>query len=213
MQMFGEYSKFYELMNQDKNYKGECEFVYRWANNPKTILDLACGTANYWEYFPVTPVGVEVSKDMIDLSPSKDMIIQANITRYKFDKLPDFDCILCLFEAMNYIHKHDWWGRLPIRKGGSFIFDIWDKDKVDEDGFHTTEKTVDGVTRIITPERIGNTVYLTLTIQTKEAAHTEVHTMHLYSEDQIRKFCRDNFKIADKVETDGWQTWYRLEKK
>ena len=42
---------------------------------------------------------------------------------------------------------------------------------------------------------------------------SEMHTMYIYSEKDIRKFCGKEFKIVDKKETETWQTWWKLKKK
>jgi len=212
--MFKEYSNFYDMMNSDKDYKGECEFVYQWADKPKTILDLGCGTASYWKYFPAKMTGIEKSADMIKRSKHRERIIQADIIDTSFNIFnKDFNCITALFDVINYLPKHNFWKWLPIKKGGFFIFDMWNKDKVDKDGFKVTVRQFGSIKRIIIPDRKGNKVKLVLVVQDNSVAHIEHHTMYLYSEHQIKKFCGKEFKLVDKKQTDSWQTFYRLQRR
>ena len=80
--IFSDYAKYYNLMYQTKDYKQEADFVYNWANKPKTILDLGTGTAKHWEYLPVKIIiGIEKSKNMINKSPYKKFIINMDISK------------------------------------------------------------------------------------------------------------------------------------
>lgn len=79
------YSKYYDLFNQDKKYKKEIEFVYKWAENPKRVLDIGVGTGNYWKYInkDCEILGVERSKEMISISDFKNKIINLDISKIK----------------------------------------------------------------------------------------------------------------------------------
>ena len=212
------YAKYYDLMNQDKHYKKEIEFVYKWADKPLSILDIGCGTASYWKYYPTSTYikGFERSMPMGKMStalPRKELITIGDVTTSKFSFLP-FDCSTALFDVINYIPKHDWWKNLPLKKGGYFIFDIWDKEKVDKMGFRMTIKAKGGITRIINPLRYdGKSVKLNVTLSNSDFEETELHTMYVYSEKDIKKFCGKQFEIVDKKETKTWQTWLKLKRK
>lgn len=202
--MFKDYAKYYDKINADKKYEQECKFIFKWANKPKSILDLGCGTASYWKYYPegIFILGIEKSKEMRELSEHKNLILLGDITKVKMEM--KFDCVTALFDVINYIPRHNWWGNIPVKKGGYFIFDIWNKDKVNKDGFKVTKKH----NKTTVPSRKGNKVILNLF----SPEYSELHTMYLYSEEDIVKFCGKNFKIVDKKETSTWQTWYKLER-
>jgi|24BtaG_2_1085350.scaffolds.fasta_scaffold00334_10 SAM-dependent methyltransferase len=223
--MFAEtYAKYYNLLNSDKPYKKEINFVCKWAEKPKSILDIGCGTANYWKYFPshTLIIGMEESKDMIDNSKKyKDRIICTDIMdlfspelyRDKYPLHPRFDCATALFDVINYIPQHNWWKRIPLKKGGHFIFDVWDKKKADRDGFKVTVKRKGGVTRVITPDlHRDNKIQLLIYISDKYYEVVEQHVMYVYSEADIKRFCGKQFKIVDKRETKTWQVFYKLER-
>src|SRR3990167_8823969 len=194
--MFAEkYSKYYDLFNSDKPYKKEIEFVYRWAGKPKTVLDLGCGTANYWQYYPIKTkiLGVDKSRAMVELTDGKLFpnfkreIICADVTELNFDS--QFDCATALFDVINYIPRHDWWKNIPVKKGGYFIFDIWDKEKVNQDGFIIKAKANGTSIRIITPIGYdGKQVDLKIEIFADCGVIEERHRMYIYGYDDILKF-------------------------
>lgn len=202
---FVKYAKYYDLCNKNKPYKEEIEFIYKWANKPKKILDLGCGTASYWKYYPkgIYIVGVDKSIPMLSLSIHSNKSLCCDFTK-KLPSIGIFDTATALFDVLNYVPNQTWWKKLPIKKGGYFVFDIWDKDKVIHDGFKTTQRG----NRIIEAHRLGNKVTLKIILPDCE----ETHKMYLYSDRDIIKFCGKEYEITDKKETDTWQTWYRLKR-
>jgi len=212
MPEFEKYAKVYDRVNKKKNYPDECEFVYRWGEMPKQILDIGCGTAHYWQYFPVKPIGIEKSAEMILNSKYASNIIRGDVKDFEFSKLKNFDCAFALFDVINYIDDNTWWEKIPLKKGGYFIFDIWDSEKVKQEGFAATRLfTKDGIERTIIPnQRFSDIVNLDISIVDGEENYTEKHTMYIHSKNDIRRFCGNNFKMADIVKTNTWQVWYKI---
>ncbi len=209
-----DYAAYYGIFNSDKPYGDEIEFVYKWAENPDSIFDIGCGLGDYWKHYPeeVKILGVERSLAMISQSSRYKNIICAEIENYKPDRI--FDCATALFDVINYIPKHDWWKNIPIKKGGYFIFDIWDKEKVDKDGFKRTQKTVGPATRTIQPIfYAGKTVSLEITVEAEGKVYNENHAMLVWSHEDIEKFCGEEFEIVETKETESWQKWYKLRRK
>lgn len=207
------YAKFYNIFNSKKPYQEEINFVYRWAGRPKTIFDIGCGTANYWKFYPygVQVVGIEKSKAMIG---GDNSIIQGDITKYKCPLMGYFDCATALFDVVNYIPQHDWWKHIPIKRGGSFIFDVWDKKKVDSDGFLETFRSVDGNFRIISPLNYdGKRVDLRIECISADGVAEEEHRMYVHSHEDIKRFCGKEFEIVEVKPTKNWQTWYLCRRK
>lgn len=208
------YAKYYELLNQWKPYKQEIEFVYGWANNPERIFDIGCGTGEYWKHYPKNTYlcGVEKSFAMIEKVFEEKGIVNANIEDYESNAT--FDCATALFNVINYIPQHRWWHKLPIEKDGFFIFDIWDKEKVDKDQFTKRTITFGNITRTITPLKYdGKMVELDVRVDDDGVVFTEHHRMFVYSEEDIQEFCTDQFVIDKIKKTKDWQTWYRLKRK
>lgn len=211
--MFNQYARYYDLFNRDKSYRKEIEFVCRWAGKPKWIFDIGAGTGNYWKFCPKGTrfFGVEKSPYMMAGNPC---IIQADIMKYKpRDFFKNFDCAIALFDVLNYIPKHDWWENIPIDSGGYWIFDIWDKKKVDKKGFEKTVKKAGKVTRTITPlDYDGKKVDLEIAIDDDGVKFKEIHKMYVWSDDDIARFCGKDFTIVDTKGTETWQKWYKLKR-
>ena len=212
------YSKYYDLFNSNKPYKKEIQFVYKWAEKPTWIFDIGAGTASYWKYYPKDCyiLGIEKSQEMIELAKHPKSIFCEDIMTYQHcESLHGrFGCVTALFDVMNYIPKHDWWKNLPLDRGGYFIFDIWDKEKVDKDGFQLSFKMKDGVSRTIIPIKYdGKKVDLEIEVVGKDLEFKEKHTMYLYSQADIKKFCGDEFEIVEVKPTKKWQTWIKLKRR
>lgn len=212
------YAKYYELFNADKPYKEEIEFVYKWAEKPRKILDVGCGTANYWKYYPkrVLLSGAESSRQMIEQSGKQDQIACYDVTHAVPCRWEKVNCVTAIFDVINYIPSQNWWKHLPLRPGGYFIFDIWDKEKVDKDGFEVTIKEAreGDVIRTITPLLYdGKQVELEIAVDDLGVTFKEVHRMYVWSHEDIVKFCGTDFEIVDKKATKSWQTWYKLKRK
>jgi SAM-dependent methyltransferase len=212
------YARYYDQVYQKKRYKDEIAFVYKWAERPKTVLDIGCGTASYWQYFPrdVELTGVEQSVDMIKQSKHKNNIIYDDVrkTMISASLFPaTYDCAIALFDVINYIPEHTWWQDLPIKKGGYLIFDVWDKKKVDRDGFRLTIQRTEGICRVIKPLSYDFiTARLEIWLGAGKEESTEIHTMYVHDEKDIAYFAGKHFEIVDKksANTKTWQTFYKL---
>ena len=216
--MFAEtYAKCYELLNREKNYKKEIEFVWEWGHRPKRILDLGCGVAHYWKYYPTGTelFGIEKSEDMRNVSEFKDRIFCYDITRIDpFFVSKQFDLVTALFDVLGYVGRQDWWKYLPIAPGGYFIFDIWDKEKVAKEGFKISIRIIQDVIRIINPiYQDENKVRFEITLTSSSLSLKEIHEMYLYDSDEIAEFAGDDFEVVDLKKTQRWQTWFKLKKR
>jgi len=210
------YATLYDKVNAKKKYKEEINFIYNWAGKPKNILDLGCGTASYWKYYPkdVSITGIEKSRDMI--RESKENIINYDATEVgSLFTENRFDCITALFDVVNYIENNTWWKYLPLSPKGYFIFDVWDFDKIMEDGFHTSTTENGEVKRIISPGKVTTKkgkLSIKLTIRTSIGRRhaKEEHTMYLHRHKDIVSWCKKKLMVVDTKVTDTWQKWYKM---
>ena len=142
MGIFKDYSKYYNVLYKDKNYKAETDYVIDLIKqfNPEanSILNLGCGTGSHDfifanKGFDIT--AVDLSYDMIDVANAKKKtnttiaFLQGDMRSIRLNKR--VDVVLSLFHVMSYqttnedlsnamqtAHSH-------LKKDGLFIFDCW----------------------------------------------------------------------------------------
>lgn len=215
--MFAEsYAKVYDVLNSEKKYRQEMIFLNEWAEKPKSMLDLGCGTASYWEWLPkkLFLKGIEISRAMINASNYHEMIEQGDITQMEY-RGQKYDLVTALFDVVNYIPEHYWWENLPVKKEKFFIFDCWDALRVKRDGFRKTIREFNGIRRTITPLPVADkSIALEIKVE-KEGCETqkEIHQCFIHTLEDIQKYCGDKFEIVSSRRTKTWQTWYKLKRK
>lgn len=140
MSNFNEYSHYYDLIYQDKNYQEEVDYVYNLLNefNPdlKTVLELGCGSGNHANFLVSNNIkitGLDSSETMIAKAKSKNIPdfkpIKADITHFELDQ--KFDTAISLFHVMSYLTTNEsiisclQSVHLHLNSGGVFLFDIW----------------------------------------------------------------------------------------
>lgn len=146
MNIFGKYADFYDLLYQDKDYKGECdaiEEIFTKYSKKKivSILDLGCGTGNHAFIFHEKGyriLGVDRSDVMLTNAKNKLLKLKdqknirfeiGDIRNWKTDE--KFDAVVMLFAVLGYqlenkdvfeafttVKKH-------LKSSGLFIFDVW----------------------------------------------------------------------------------------
>ncbi len=141
---FGEfYSKFYDIIYQDKDYKRECDWIEnaleKFGISGRKILDLGCGSGNH---------AIELAKrgyEVVALDKSQYMMEKA-VEKAKNENLKidfinkdirdfklgiKFDAIISMFSVISYITENrDLLStfsnvRGHLKDGGIFIFDAW----------------------------------------------------------------------------------------
>lgn len=146
MKTFGDYSKYYDLLYKDKDYKAEADFVdsliQKYAPEAHTVLDLGCGTGRHdvalaQKGYLVT--GVEISGEMLSLArsslasvgvqPSALDFIDGDLRVVRLKK--QFDAVISLFHVMSYQATNNelqaafTTAKVHLKPQGIFIFDCW----------------------------------------------------------------------------------------
>lgn len=137
LKSFERYSSYYDLINKDKDYKSETEYlkniIDRYENNAKTILEFGSGTGKHGlalckQGFDV--IGIEKNSIMHKTALSEGFPNElADITNFKLEKR--FDVVLAIFHVISYLVENDDVEKTFINaanhlnKNGLFIFDIW----------------------------------------------------------------------------------------
>ncbi len=145
---FGAYSRYYDLLYQDKDYAGEAEYICslmtKFTDGASDILELGCGTGKHARIlsqlgFNVT--GIDRSEEMIWEAQSAQTahpraaqsgIAEFQVADAKTIRLCDhYDCVLSLFHVVSYQTSNDDVGAIlataaaHLNPNGALIFDIW----------------------------------------------------------------------------------------
>ena len=140
MTVFGDYSRYYDLLYRDKDYVGEAAYVARLIRAAKPgasdILDLGCGTGRHARELAAlgfTVTGVDRSAEMVAVArqiPTPGVrFFEGDLATVRLDAR--FDVVTSLFHVFSYqttnqalsaafakAHAH-------LRAGGMLIFDVW----------------------------------------------------------------------------------------
>ncbi|MDR1482247.1 MAG: class I SAM-dependent methyltransferase [Synergistaceae bacterium] len=170
MSQFGDYSRYYNLLYNDKDYAGEARYVdsliKRYAKNSAAILELGCGTGRYTAEFAAMGYrvhGVDLSEDMLrEARNIKDDSIELSRGDARNIRLgKKFDVVAALFHVMSYqLSNKDVFDVLVTMKahlneGGIALFDFWYGPAVLTRGPETRFKEVENgeikVSRVAVP--------------------------------------------------------------
>ncbi len=220
-EVFKNYSQYYDLLYQDKDYSAESEFIHsliqKFANNAKTILDLGCGTGKHdillsEKGYDVT--GVDLSETMLQVAnksaksaESNNEFILGDVRTINLNK--KYDVIISLFHVANYQNTNEdilnyfATAEKHLNKGGLFIFDFWYGPGVLTDFPTIREKIFENddimITRISKPEMFPNEnivkVNFEVTINDKKTKSitpiNETHLMRYLFLPEIISFAAD----------------------
>lgn len=145
MNVFKEYSEYYDLLYKDKDYPEEVNYLNGLIkkNNPeaRTILNLGCGTGKH--DFLLTDIGflvsgVDISPDMVSVARSKlegcsldhpPKFYHGDVRNFRLSE--KFDVVVSLFHVMSYQTTNEDVERTfltayeHLNENGIFIFDCW----------------------------------------------------------------------------------------
>jgi predicted TPR repeat methyltransferase len=140
MTNFKQYSKYYDLLYNDKNYKEESEYIIRkikyFSPEATQILELGSGSGSHAHFFCANGfevTGIERSHEMVNMAKSKNIVgfnpIIGDITSYHLPQ--QFDVALSLFHVISYLSENDSLidcfkaTHKQLNTNGIFMFDIW----------------------------------------------------------------------------------------
>ncbi|MFZ3059417.1 MAG: class I SAM-dependent methyltransferase [Candidatus Methanoperedens sp.] len=218
MDVFGSYSKYYDLFYKDKDYPAEINFINslikKYANGSvKTILDMGCGTGGHAfllveKGYIVT--GVDRSEAMLSIAKEKAKkskihvdFIEVDIRDFNLNK--KFDAIISMFAVMGYQTTNEDFEKAllsagqHLKSGGLFIFDVWFGPTVlaEKPETRIQEFKKDGIRtiRMVTPElnpisQIVSVKYTIFQIDGKKviAEVDEVHEMRFFFIQELKLF-------------------------
>jgi SAM-dependent methyltransferase len=147
MSVFGEYSAYYDLFYQDKDYPGEAAFVRGLIQKhfpaAQSVLDLGCGTSRHARELVrsgFTVTGVDLSAGMIarGLEEAAQLpeefrrrleLVQGDATSFTCSR--SYDAVISLFHVLSYqttnaaLRGVFRTARRAVRANGLFVFDFW----------------------------------------------------------------------------------------
>lgn len=144
--VFADYARYYDLLNQDKDYQRETEYICRLVrrHNPDAmdILDLGCGSATHAVNLAqrgYRVVGVDQSKEQLRIAEEKiskseslERVPEIYCDDIRYLRLGrNFDAVVSLFHVMSYQTENAdllaafQTARIHLAPGGLFLFDVW----------------------------------------------------------------------------------------
>lgn len=145
--VFGDYTRYYDLLYRDKDYAGETKFIHgliqKHAPNAGSILELGCGTGKHAELLSkmgYKVLGIDISHEMLEAANRRLSDLEENVAKkFSFDRGDIrtyrteycFDVAISLFHVMSYqTNNKDLQGvfetaKVHLKQGGVFIFDCW----------------------------------------------------------------------------------------
>ena len=135
---FTEYSKYYDLLYQDKDYKLEsqyiCETLRKLGCQNGSILELGSGTGKHGRIisaFDYTVYGIERSPEMIHEAEMTDRFSCQVGDICNIDLGVKFNAVVSLFHVVSYLTDNSSLNavfntaRIHLDRGGLFLFDVW----------------------------------------------------------------------------------------
>ena len=142
MSVFGNYSRYYDLLYRDKDYEGETAYVHSLiqAHRPgaQTLLDLGCGTGRHASLLAergYDVVGFDRSPAMLAEARARASkggrteFVEGDLRSVRLDR--QFDVVVSLFHVLSYQTTNAELAaacatlRAHLAPGGLFIFDCW----------------------------------------------------------------------------------------
>ena len=232
MQVFSEYSHYYDLLYSDKDYVKEADYISdlisRFKIDAVSLLELGCGTGKHASILNSKGFkihAIDLSKNMLDLAKEKfcadDLIFdEGDVRNYRINK--KFDAVISLFHVASYQNSNqdlaDFFNtaNLHLKDGGIFIFDMWYGPAVLSQKPESRTKKLENkylkIERNATPtihynENIVDVKYEILVTNKSDSSEKnihEIHKMRYFFMPEIALFLeKSGFEI---VNTEEWLT-------
>lgn len=117
-QQYSKLADIYDVVMEDVNYELWADFIdaiiLEHHKNPKTILELACGTGSISLFLDELEcydiMGTDKSPQMIEKARKKNRSMRCNVDFQVQDFLDiqldrSFDIVFCVFDSINYLHS------------------------------------------------------------------------------------------------------------
>jgi len=139
MAVFKDYSAYYDLLYQNKDYDAEADYVTSIIRkfNPEyqSILEIGCGTGKHAASFSklgFDVMGIDKSSRMIQIAKKNQPWLDFQIADIRYyDAYRKYDAVTALFHVISYLTTDDDLQKAinsiskSLRTGGIFVFDCW----------------------------------------------------------------------------------------
>jgi len=147
MSVFGNYSNYYDLLYQDKDYAAEANHVdqvlQRCLPGAQSILELGCGTGAHAVHLIQKGYdihGLDVSQTMLARAEKNKANLDPALSRHLSFSIGDmrdvrlkktYDAVIALFHVISYLPKNNdiqavlSTVKSHLKPGGIFLFDCW----------------------------------------------------------------------------------------
>lgn len=203
MTVFDLYAAYYDLLNGDKDYSAEADYVATLLTEVApavgSVLDLGCGTGGHAVRFVEQGLavhGVDLSLHMVERANARRLSLAGSAEQLSFERADirtfrasrSFDAVVSLFHVMSYQTRNEdmldamGTARCHLKPGGVFLFDCWYGPAVLSDRPRNVAKKVADdrieVTRLAHPTMHFNencvNVRFDIEISTRDAASRQV---------------------------------------
>jgi SAM-dependent methyltransferase len=140
MQVFKDYSLYYDLLYQDKNYAAEADYIFslikKFQPQAQSVLELGCGTGKHASLLAEKGLkihGIDQSSDMLSCAKKFEnaqiSFAQGDVRNYRINK--KFDAAISLFHVASYQNSNEdllqffHTANAHLEAEGVFIFDVW----------------------------------------------------------------------------------------
>lgn len=112
--MFDFSAKYYDIIYSFKDYQQEADLIHQYLLKqniePKTILDVACGTGQHANYLKqhYSIDGIDLNEESVSMAQAKNpegKFLTADMSSFQLDKT--YDVIMCLFSSIGYVKTLD----------------------------------------------------------------------------------------------------------
>ena len=220
MRQFGDlYSKYYDLLYEDKNYFDEVEYIdfliKKNCQSAKTLLDMGCGTGKHAELLCEKGYkvhGIDLSEGMLKVANKRKIgkedrldFSHSSIQNLNIDK--KFDVITSLFHVMSYQNTNSELlkafevAKKHLNTHGIFIFDFWYGPAVLTDLPMVRIKRLENknikITRLAEPiihskkniVDVNYDIFIEDKISKKVVEKKEIHKMRYFFDTELDFFC------------------------
>lgn len=227
---FNLYSKYYDMLYLDKDYKSESEYVIELLNNLsnhniKSMLELGGGSGNHATFFSNSLnkiYGIELSSKMVDLA------MKRNIANYHVENgdicvnhYPNqqFDCAVSLFHVISYLVSNkqiiDCFRSVyeQLKTGGLFLFDVWYTPavynlkpenrikKIENSELKVTRVAQSNIDYISSVVNVNYTIFIEDLINNRFEKIEETHKMRHFTSNEIELFAKmSGFEVVKSEE-------------